>query len=91
MGLLSSAACGIFPDPGLNPASLASAGRFLTTGPSGEAHLFFTEYQPAQIPQKRVPGQSHLIPQLLNCQSRGRGGKRLVRQGKEESKHKAVY
>ena len=33
-----SAACGIFPEPGLEPVSPALAGRFSTTAPPGKPH-----------------------------------------------------
>ena len=36
-GLSCSAACKIFPDQGLNPLSLALAGRFLSIAPPGKS------------------------------------------------------
>ena len=40
-GLTGSAACGIFPEQGSNPTSPASAGRFLSTVPSGKSRIVF--------------------------------------------------
>ena len=41
-GLSCSEACGILaPQPGIEPASPALQGGFLTTGPSGESPQFF--------------------------------------------------
>ena len=39
-GLSCSAACGIFPGPGIEPMSLALAGGFLTTVPPGKPPQF---------------------------------------------------
>ena len=40
-GLSCSVACGIFPEPGLEPMSPALAGRFLTTAPPGKSPAFY--------------------------------------------------
>lgn len=41
LGLSCSETCGIFPDWGLNPLSLALGGRFLSTESPGKSSPFF--------------------------------------------------
>ena len=82
-GLSCSEACGIFPEPGIEPVYLALAGRFFTTEPPRKPkklnlkNSFIRNFPDSPVVPLQGPQVQSLVWELKSCKAGGMAKKKL--------------